>query len=47
MKYGVFVPYFCLLKITVLFSTFLITTDCWLGNCNFQFVVIFVLFLFF
>lgn len=43
-QYGVYLPYLCLFKITVLFSTFLITINWWLGNCNFQFVEIFGIF---
>ena len=42
----VYLPYLCLFKITVLFSTFLITiNNWWLGNCNFHFVEIFGIFL--
>ena len=45
-QYGVYLPYLCLFKITVLFSTFLITINYWwLGNCNFQVVEIFGIFL--
>ena len=41
----VYLPYLCLFKITVLFSIFLLTINWWLGNCNFQFVEIFGIFL--
>lgn len=43
-QYGVYLPYLCLFKITVLFYTFLITINWWLGNCNFQVVEIFGIF---
>ena len=41
----VYLSYLCLFKITVLFSIFLLTINWWLGNCKFQVVEIFGIFL--